>query len=249
TEAEAALAVLNRSLAAEPDFRAARRGIKGVPQALLYLDTGALAVAAYDLLIPVAQIAARTPQVDVSSLPTSDLLFQTLGGTVFAFSTNADGVAAEGYSPAGGISLLMMAPVAWQANRMANRGGGGPGPRAAGRQQQVAEELGRSLRLYAQENGGKYPAALQDMPPKYLGNLGDLGTIVYRGKQDAANKVLAHSSEKLPGPITILTQDGTVAQIRRPQLGKVLQEGFKGDALPGPPAKGEAVKPPRPPEF
>ena len=48
----------------------------------------------------------------MTALPTSDLLMQNLGGTVMSFSTDADGIMAEGYSPTGAISLLGLIPAA-----------------------------------------------------------------------------------------------------------------------------------------
>jgi len=241
------------TLADDKDFKAARAAVSVSPQALLYVDTGALAVALYDLLIPVAQLTQRIPQVDVTALPTSEVLFQNLGGAVFGLSADADGIAMEGYSPTGGVSLLAIIPAAMGGRRIA----GAQIRRVANRQQQVFEQVGRDLKAFAQENGGKYPATLKEMQPKYLANVGaELGDVVYRGAQDAGNKIVAHSSEKRMGPITILTQDGTVALIRRQVLGRALRDGYKpgdeagpGQQQPAPDAGGDAVKPPRPPEF
>jgi hypothetical protein len=250
------------SLSDDPDFKAARSALSGQPQAMLYVDTGALAVAAYDTLVPVAQLRARIPQVDVTALPTSDVLMQNLGGTVLSFSTDADGIMAEGYSPSGALSLLSLIPAAIQARQAA---GGGPvgfapfgGGGRAGFQQRNAQVLEQSrtlqkdLTAFAKENNGNYPATLQEMKPKYLAGFSaeDMGNIVYRGKQDGPDKIVAHSTEKQRGPITILTQDGRVAQIGRGELGKVLNEGYKGAATVAPAGGAtEAVKPPKPPEF
>ena len=253
------------SLSDDPDFKIARSALTGMPQAMLYLDTGALAVAAYDTLVPVAQIRTRVPQVDVTALPTSDLLMQNLGGMVMSFSTDADGIMAEGYSPAGALSLLSLIPAAIAARQQAGGGGGplgfapmigGAGRPGAGFAQRnaAAVDHGRAiykdLEAYAKENGGNYPAALKDMKPKYLQGVSedDLNNVVFRGKQDGPDKIIAHSTEKQRGPITIITQDGRVAQISRGELGKVLNEGYKGAAAPVGGAT-EAVKPPKPPEF
>jgi hypothetical protein len=244
------------TLADDKDFKAARACMTGTPQAMLYADIGALAVAAYDVLIPVAQLAPRVPQVDVNALPTSEILAQNIGGAVFGLSADADGIMVEGYSPTGGAALLATIPAAFVGQRIAGR----QVRRDANKAQDVATQISRDLKAYAQENGGKYPATLKEMQPKYLVGLdADIPQIVYRGAQDAANKVVAHSSERRMGPITVLTQDGTVALIPRRILGKVLQQGLTaGDAIqpgqpgmpPPPPAGGgDAVKPPRPPEF
>ncbi|HYG75801.1 MAG TPA: DUF3352 domain-containing protein [Planctomycetota bacterium] len=246
------------SLADDKDFKSARSSLMGQPQAMLYLDTGALAVATYDLLIPFVQLRERVPQVDVTALPTSDVLMQNLGGTVFSFSTDADGIMAEGYSPTGAFSLLAAIPAAIQRQRMmgggrafgAAGGGGGGGAPQNQKALESGQRLAKDLAAYAAENNGNFPAQLRDMQPKYLQGVTDeeLNNVVYRGKQDAPNKVVAHSSEKMRGPITILLQDGRVLQVGRGQLGKVLAEGYKGEAAPAT-GKQEAVKPPKPPEF
>lgn len=243
---ESLLSVVRNSLAADSDFDAARKRLRTAPQVLLYVDTGALAVAAYDALIPVAQLAPRNPQVDVTALPTSDLLLKNIGGTVLGFSADKDGVCAESYSPTGAISLLALAPAVLQGRRMAMR----EGRREANQQEQLFAAIKDGLRAHAAANAGKLPETLKQILP----NLGaELDHIVYRGRQDAGNKVVAHTSEDRRGPITLLTQDGTIAQIPRRLLGKVLQEGYKGEALPppapAPQAEQKAVKPPRPPEF
>jgi len=249
SEKDIQLSILKNSLAADSGFDAARRKLKTVPQALLYLDSAALAVAAYDILMPVAQLAPRNPQVDVTAVPTSEVLLQNLGGTVLGLSSDKDGVTAEGFSPAGAVSLLALVPAVAQARFVAT----GQMRRQANKQQMEFEALGRRLKDYAQENGGKYPATLKEVLPKEPANMPpELEGIEYRGQQDAGNKVVAHSSEKRPGLITVLTQDGAVTQIPRRLLGKALQEGIKdGMAAPAPgPAAGQkAVKPPKPPDF
>jgi len=238
------------SLADDNDFKSARASLSGQPQAMLYLDTGALAVATYDLLIPLVQLRERIAQVDVTALPTSDVLMQNLGGTVFSFSTDADGIMAEGFSPTGAFSLLAAIPAVIQRQRARARNaadGGAPAvPQGNAKAVENGQRLSKELQAFAAENGGNYPAALKDMQPKYLQGLTEeeLNAVVYRGKQDAPNKVVAHSSEKQRGPLTVVLQDGRVTQVSRGQLGKVLAEGFKDV-----PATGTAVKPPKPPEF
>ena len=51
---------------------------------MLYLDMGAVAVAAYDLLMPLAQMQGqeRVPQLDLAALPTADVLNRNLGGAI-----------------------------------------------------------------------------------------------------------------------------------------------------------------------
>ncbi|HEY3320611.1 MAG TPA: DUF3352 domain-containing protein [Planctomycetota bacterium] len=246
------------TLADDPDFKAARACLSSQPQAMLYIDTGALAVAAYDILVPVAQLRERNAQVDIAALPTSDVLLKNLGGTVFGFSSDPDGIIAEGYSPTGALSVLAIGGTAavrqWRMNRGQQGMGGGP---EAQRAKQIGEQIARDLKAYAAENNGNLPAAIKDLQPKYLQDVGPdvLDNVVYRGKQDAANKVVAHSSEKVPGPITIVLQDGAVAQIQRSLLGKVLTEGYTppppgaGRNRRGPATNQTPVKPPKPPEF
>ena len=146
------------------------------------------------------------------------------------------------------MSLLALVPVVAPARFLAGR----VMHRQANMQQLEFEALGRRLKDYALQNGGKYPAALKDILPKDRADLAAqvLG-IEYRGQQDAGNKIVAYS-DKRPGPVVVLTQDGTVAQIPRRLLGKALQEGVRADmtAQPAEPAADQqAVKPPRPPEF
>ncbi|MGD0089131.1 MAG: hypothetical protein ABSE73_04365 [Planctomycetota bacterium] len=247
TDKDAALGTLKSSLAADKDFQAASKRLKAAPQALVYLDTGALAVAAYDVFMPVVQLRVRNPQVDVAALPASDILLQNLGGTVLGFSSDKDGVIAEAYSPAGAVSLLALAPAVALGRPLAARQVG----RQVNKQQQAFEELGRKLKAYAQDNGGKFPARLKDLQPKYIPDpTPELDMVEYRGPQDAGNKIVAHSSEKLRGPITVLTQDGTVTSLPRLLLGKALQEGLQPNlaAPPGPAGPGQkAAKPPKPP--
>lgn len=253
------------SLADDPDFVAARANLTGKPQALAYIDTGALATAAYSVLIPVAQLAPRPPEVDLNALPTPDVIFQNLGGTVFDFGSDADGIMAEGYSPTGSFSLMAPAIAFGVTRRGAMRAGGGfngnnqrpmANQRQANQRQDVMQNVGSALKAYAAENAGNYPPALKDLQAKQLGalNADKLTGIVYRGKQDGENKAVAHTPEKLPGPVAVLLQSGAVVQVRRDKLAGVLEKGYTPDAAaapaqPGPGTEQDAVKPPKPPEF
>lgn len=226
---------LQGTLADDADFKSVAGSIGGAPQFLFYADTGALAVAAYDFLIPIAQLKPRPPQVDVAALPTADVLLQNLGGTVFGLTSDSDGVAIAGYSPTGIVSLTAIATLGVIKDRRAAAGGNGPGAGGGGAMQQrkraVLDAIGKALQAFAKDNNGNFPAALSELQPKYLPGLTtELGFVTYIGKQDQATKVVAHSSEKLPGPITVLLQDGTVAEIRRDQLGKTLKSGFTPEA-------------------
>ncbi len=243
----------------DPDFIKAKAAMSGQPQAMLYLDTAALAVAAYDVLIPVAQMMARDQQIDLNALPMTDLLNENLGGTLVNLNFAPDGILMQGYSPAGVLSLLIpasiIAPMA-AARRAAQNDFNGPAappamavqPRgkADTKKVEALEKLARDLKDYAQEHGGNFPKTLDEMKPKYLQDLGkDLEQIVYLGKQAADNRIVAHSSEKLPGSIAVLLQNGTVQNIIRSYFPKVLREGFVEPAKdPNAP-----VKPPKPPEF
>jgi type II secretory pathway pseudopilin PulG len=215
---------------------------------MVYVDAGAFAVALYDTLIPVAQMAPLPPEINPMVLPTSDFFAPNLGGTVFGLNMDADGVAAEGYSATGVISFLAVAaPAAFQARRMAGRAF----QAEAAKREEALEQIKQALQAYAKDNGGNLPAALKELQPRYLPeNTPGLDQFAYRGKQDAPNKVVAHSSERQRGPITLLLQDGSVVRIGRGQLGRVLKDGFVAQPADNPPAPENkpAAQPPRPPD-
>lgn len=255
------------SLIDDPDFVQARSGMTANPHGMLYVDSGALMTAAYDLLMPIVQLRERRPEVDVLALPPGDVIAQNFGGSVFGFKSDADGIVAEGYSPAGAIAFFGAVPAVIQRiqQRQAQAAANGEAPaRPFGRRggnndelpaqvqeqrEEMAKDLHKALTNYAQDNGGKFPEKLKILEGKYFlnGNV-NLDDAVFRGKQDAPNKIVAHTPEKNPGPITILTQDGTVATISRRALGRALNQGYTPDAG-APKNNNEAVKPPRPPEF
>lgn len=254
-------AVKGNRLDDDPNFNLARANVSGQAQTMVYVDTGALAVAAYDLLMPLAQMQGQNqvPQLDLAALPTADLLNRNLGGSLVNLQFTPDGIVVEGYSPGGVVSLaLPMAALGVRLGQQAqtplfDAAGAPPGPiapmrraaaraRRAGRAdpKQVAalEKLYRDLKEYAQEHEGNFPKTLEEMKPKYLQDLGNqIEQIVYLGKQAADNRVIAHSTEKLPGDITILLQNGSVQTIVRQFLGNVLQEGYADPNAP--------VKPPK----
>ena len=221
------------SLNDDEDFKTALSNVSGTPQFLIYADTGAIATALYDTLIPIAQLEPKPPQVDLTVLPSADVLAQNLTGAVFSLNSDADGVTASGYSPTGVVSLFVIGVAGTIKNRQ--NAGGGVGGAGGGAMQQrkrsVLDAVNQGLQAYAKENNGAFPAAVKDLQPKYLPQLTtELNFVEYLGKQDKENKVVAHSSEKLPGPITVLLQNGTVADIRRDSLGKTLKDGFSADA-------------------
>jgi hypothetical protein len=252
----------------DPDFNQARANLVSQPQGMLYVDTAALATAAYDLVAPIAQFRERNAEVNFNALPSGELLNQNLGSALYGVQFAADGIYVEGYSPAGlGAVMLPAAMILPFVARMRAMGGaaganaapgaGAAAPRAAVRafgiprvEERKVDSLGklhRDLVEYAKEHAGKFPATLDEMKPKYLQDLGqELEYIVYRGKQAADNLVLAHSSEKLPGPIALLMQNGNIQSVDRQQLGKVLTEGLTAHAAP---PGTQAVKPPKPPDF
>lgn len=238
----------------DPDFNLARANLSGQPQAMLYVDSAALAVAAYDVLVPIAQFQAKDVQIDINALPTGDVLSQNLGSALVGLHFAADGVLLEGYSPGGVFSVLIPAAIGGKIQQMRNAAQNDfnvpaaplaamqPRNQADIKKIQTLEKLARDLKEYAVEHGGSFPKKLDDMRPKYLQDLGkDVEQIVYLGKQAAENRIVAHSSDKLPGNIAILTQSGTVQSILRSMLGKVLREGFLDTSAP--------VKPPKQPEF
>ncbi len=238
----------------DPEFNLARANMTGQPQAMVYLDTAALAVAAYDVLIPIAQLQNKDPQVDLNALPTGELLNQNLGSALIDLHFAADGIMLEGYSPGGVFSLLIPAAAGAKFAQMRNAAQNnfdGPAPQVIAvkprnktdqAKVEALTKLARDLKEYAVEHGGNFPAKLDEMRPKYLQDLGkEIEQIVYLGKQAADNRIVAHSSDKLQGNIAILTQGGTIQSILRSMLGKVLREGYL--------EPNQAVKPPRPPEF
>lgn len=255
------------SLIDDPDFVQARAGMTSNPHGMLYVDSGALMTAAYDLLIPIVQLRERRPELDVLALPPGDVIAQNFGGSVFGFKSDADGILAEGYSPAGSIAFFGAIPAAIQRiqQRQAQAAANGEAPRPFGRRggnndelpaqvkeqrEEMAKDLHKALTNFAQDNGGKFPEKLKELEGKYFLNANvNLDEAVFRGKQDAPNKIVAHSAEKNPGPITILTQDGNVYTISRRALGRALNQGYTPEAANAPKNNNEAVKPPRPPEF
>jgi len=227
------------SLNDDADFKAASSRLAGKPGAMLYADTGAIAVALYDTLIPVAQLAPREAKIDVNALPTSDVLLQNLGGTVFGLTSDPDGIVAEGYSPTGVVSFAsVLVPLALQERRR--------GMRAAVVQAQDREPIdivSQGLQAFGKDNKGELPAAITELKGKYIPENTDLQDIVYLGKQAAANRIVLHTSERRRGAIRAVLQDGSVVSIPRVNFGKALKEGHAADAGPQ-----DAVKPPKPPD-
>ncbi|HYF47973.1 MAG TPA: hypothetical protein VEJ63_01105 [Planctomycetota bacterium] len=227
------------SLVDDPDFKTASGKLSGKPGAMIYADTGAIAVALYDTLIPVAQLAPRDNKVDLNALPTSDVLMQNLGGTVFGLNADADGVVAEGYSPTGVVSFMsMLVPAALQERRQQMRA---RAAQARDRQQETLNVVSQALQAYAKDNNGDYPAAVTDLKGKYLPETTNLNDTVYLGKQAAANRIVFHTSERQRGEIKAVLQDGSVVSIPRGQFGKALKDGFNAQ-------QQDAVAPPKAPD-
>jgi hypothetical protein len=233
------------ALTEDSDYKATRAKISGNPKAIMFADLGALAIAAYDIAIPLAQITPkRNNEVEVDRLPTSDFLAQNLGPAIFSLNTDGDGIVAEAFSSTGGLSVLALAlPQAIREQMRGRR------ERAVERRQDTLNIVANALKAYAVDNAGAFPATLKDLQPKYLGEaFTGLDKIQYRGKQDASNKVVA-DTEKLAGPITVLLQDGTIAKVPRERFGNVLKQGFNAatdNAAAG--GRPPAESPPRPPE-
>jgi hypothetical protein len=239
------------SLVDDADFKAASTALAGTPQFLMYADTASIAGAAYDFALSVAQIKQKDPNVDLTALPAGDALTQHLVPSAFSVGADADGVVVSGYSPLSIIGIFALGITdgvakgkfgkqADAGERMDNQA---PAPTHG-----VLDTIKTDLKSYADQNGGNYPATLKEMQPKLLANLTtELDNVVFLGKQDRANKIVAHTSEKLPGPIGILLQDGTVTEIPRNLLGKTLKEGYTANVRPAITNGQGTVKPPTPP--
>jgi hypothetical protein len=239
----------------DPDFNLARAALSGQPQAMLYLDENALLTAAYDILAPIAQYRDREQaQVDLNALPTADVLARNLKCALLDLHFAPDGVFIESHSSLGSAALLapLAAVAAVKRNEAAQAVAAVDGqakvravsgtPKLDPQRKELLNKFYGDLQAYVTENKGAYPKSLDEMKPKYLQQLGkEIGNLVYRGKQAADNQVLAYTSEKLPGSIGVLLQNGTIEGILRPFLGEVLRNGYVDPKA--------AVKPPKPPDF
>lgn len=250
-------AVPQGTLADDAAFRAARERMEASQQALLYIDSAAIATAAYEILVPVGQIQSRrTPQVDLLQLPTAKQLAALLTPQVMGFTSDEEGLVLQGYSSTTlGVGLLPLVAVAGEAlKRSARRGGeeGGEEPAVEGRmveERQLLRDIHKHLNNYARDNQGQFPAVLTAMVPQYFqpADAEKLGRVTYLGKQAQDHLVLAYLGPAQGNrPVPVLLQNGSVKVIRSRELPDVLQNGVREDG----PAKGEAVKPPAPPpEF
>lgn len=244
-------------LESDADFGAGRQKLDGRYQALAYVDAGAIATAAYDILIPLAQIKGAGGQnVDPNVLPTSGVLARNLGGTLFGVSGGKDGLAINAYSSTGLFATL--GPGLAAARQYLKRHGGEavahdpelPAERESYRSK--LEELGQRLRAYAWDHAGAVPNTLDELAPDHISmdERKDLGDVKYRGNQGAPNKIVAYYDlgADARGPIPVLLQSGDVRVIHPGQLVSLLEKGFTGD--PAKPWEVQAVKPPSlPPDF
>jgi hypothetical protein len=237
-----------KNLTDDADFKTATTALAGTPQFLLYADTPSIAGAAYDLALTVAQLKGKDPNVDIAALPPGDSLTQHLVPSAFSVGADADGLVVSGYSPVTPIGLFSIAIVDGVAKGKFNGGAAGDrGDMPAPAQHGVLNQIGGDLKAYADANNGNYPATLKEMQPKYLTGLTtELDNIVYLGKQDRPNKIVAHMSERIPGTIGVLLQDGTVTEIPRNLLGKCLKEGYNANVKPAITNGKDTVKPPTP---
>ena len=215
------------ALTDDVDFKNTASNVSGTPAIFAYADTVAIGTALYEALIPVAQMKAHT-EIDARDLPAARELIQNASSAVLGFSADHDGIVASGFGPGPIVSFTTLALVDAAAKaRNAAAGHADVDQRKHG----VLDQVGESLQSYAKENNGNYPAALKDLQPKYLADLTkELEFVKFVGKQDKPNKIVAYSSEKLPGPISALLQSGEVVEIRRDQLGKVLKDGVSAEA-------------------
>ncbi len=252
-------AVPKSTLADDTAFRAARERMEPSQQALLYIDSAAIATAAYEILVPVGQIQSRhTPQVDLLQLPTAKQLAALLTPQVMGFTADEEGLLLQGYSSTTlGVGLLPLVAVAGEALKRGGRGGGEEGGDAPVQvpeermveERQLLRDVHKRLNDYARDNQGQFPAVLTAMVPQYFqpADAEKLGRVTYLGKQAQDHLVLAYLGPAQGNrPVPVLLQNGSVKVVRSRELPDVLQNGVRE----GGPAKGEAVKPPAPPpEF
>ena len=99
----------------DPDFTAAFSNFTGAPHAVFYADAATLAGTAYDAALPILQIKPQKFGVNTLALPSGDVVSRNLCGLLLGLSSGADGVALEGYSPAGMLPMLagVAAASAW----------------------------------------------------------------------------------------------------------------------------------------
>jgi len=239
----------------DPDFKSVRAKLSGKAHLLIYADTGALASAAYDTLVSLAQFQQKSPRfLDINLLPSSQSLVNRLGGTLMALSSDALGLSLESYSSTGVFTTLLPAAAALDEYKKRQQAAGMDlvpatkadlPPELAGRRQ-LLSDLAQSLQTYSREHGGAYPPTLTELLPKYLKaeKKAGLFEIAFNGKQDKPFKVVAYPVG-IKGPLPILLQDGTVRVIHSGQLDQVLNTGWSGERAK--PFEMEAAKPPQPP--
>jgi hypothetical protein len=236
------------SLLTDPDFRAARGQLAPNPQLAMYLDTRALASAAYDLFVPIAQLNPRfrPRNLDLGLLPSSDLLRRTLCSTAVGLYSEPEGLRLQAYSN-GIFSMLLPALGAAQAAKGQQLGriaALAEGPEAVARRQ-LLRDVQTQLLAYAQDHQGDYPARLDDLAPDYSkADPAMLGQVTYVGRQAAPNRVVAYVPPGKPGGATaVVLQDGRIRMVPAAALEEVLKEGFTEA-----PTKAQSVEPPRLPQ-
>ncbi|MCZ7648303.1 MAG: DUF3352 domain-containing protein [Planctomycetota bacterium] len=240
-----------QTLAQDEAFKSAGAQVEPSQQALLYLDAGAIATAAYEILIPVAQLqGSRDRQVDLLALPSADVLSRNLTAQVTGVRADEDGLAVQSYSSTGMAPGFL--PLAALIRRAERRPGGraeAPVDPKAIEQRQLMRDLHQKLNAFARDNAGAFPETLQALAPKYLTDeeAGRLPDVVYLGKQAAENQVVAYLGPANGNrPVPVLLQSGSVKVVRAKLLQDVLQHGYKeGNEEPAP---GESVKPAQPPQ-
>lgn len=244
------------ALTEDPDFRSARAQMAGAPQALVYVDLGALATAAYDTFVPWGQIREKeTRFVDLQALPAARLLAGHLSGTLLGLTAEAEGVRIESYS-AMGLWTTVVPVVGFVAEKLKARR---PVVAAAvsavsepalspamSAKRQLMQNLGRQLNAYARDHGGAFPATLNDLIPTYFKEdaRARLTGITYLGKQSGPTRVLAYVAEAQE-PLPVLLQEGAIRVIQPGQLEDALRDGFSGTKAK--PWETGAAKPPLPP--
>jgi hypothetical protein len=247
------------NLAEDSDFKAASAHLKKGQQALFYMDSSALATAAYDILIPILQLNPKdAKRVDVYALPSASVLTRNLEGMAAGIATDAHGITIDSYSTTGLASAaLPLGGIVAEMIKKGRRGGRGQVQVAAGqkldpelvKRRQMLREINKRLLGYAKDNAGELPVQLTDMIPNYVEEKFRevLGKITYLGRQENPKRVVAYfgpADVKGNQVIPILLQNGSVEVVNGGQLTQVLQKGFTGGGQkPG----AKAVKPPAPP--
>jgi hypothetical protein len=236
------------NLTMDPQFQRVRGQLGEDHRMLMYIDVSAIATVFYDTYIPMAQLNPKIapPHVNLNNLPTADFLTRNLGGLVVGVNADEEGILMESCSATGlWTTMTPMMAVAARAAQRHRRARNAPdnAPEQA-ENRQLLREVGTRLTAYAQDHDNAFPKQLTELVPNYATQeeLEQAGALTYLGKQDAPNRVVAHSPNEA-GHVVVLLQDGRVRTVEAGRLAETLERGYA--APPQPQATG--VKPPVPP--